>query len=156
MSVKTALFGILLTAVLFSCGRSDGDNSDNQEQRSEITPSEERIYLEMDMAQLEGAKAGDEVFVALENGDAYTLIIQRAEETMPGLTSIAANIGDMETGQAALIYRDSTLRGSVDMYAQGLSFQLNYDSETGKHYLTPRMIDELEGGEPLTPPDSRN
>lgn len=156
MRNKTTILSTILSLLLISCGNTDRSEPGTNEERSEIVradsaDTEDRIYLNLELSELEGVAAGDELEMSLDNGDSYTLIIQRAEETIPGMINIGALIEDMETGQATLIYRDGTLRGSVDMYAQGMSYQMNYDSAKGQHYIIQRIQDELEGGEPLTP-----
>jgi hypothetical protein len=150
---RNVLSLILLLALLTSCGREQQKPEASVVEQEEPSSNEQRLYFDIEMEKMNGIAAGDKLSVSLDNGEEYPLIIESVRETIPGMTSIIANVGDRDTGQAALVYRDSTLVGTVDLYSEGTSFQVYFDSETGRHYLTPRSdADELEGGEPLTPP----
>ena len=158
---RTGLILLSMIIVTAACTQSsrNGQNADVQtpENSAVNSQAEERIYFDIDLEALSAARAGDEISATLNTGETYTLSIQRAQETMPGLLSISANIGEMDNGQAALVYRDSTLRGSINMSAQGMNYQIGFDEESGRYYLTPYTgDDELEGSEPLTYPDDNN
>jgi hypothetical protein len=154
-------YTLLLTTtfLIFSaCGGSDTDSQPEAEMPQNLSEGTEmpddRLYFEMNMDEMASASAGDTLTVRLVAGDRYDLVVIRAEETMPGLLAISANVdGSMEVGQANLIYRNNELRGSVDMYRMGMKYQVYYDADTQQHYLLPRTDDDvLEGSEPLTAP----
>lgn len=157
--IPFTFFALLL--VLASCG-----GSDSQKESAEAMPEnlsdpaempEDRMYFDMDMSDLDNINAGDTLTANMVSGERYDLVVIRAEETIPGLKAISANVdGDMEIGQANLIYRNNELRGSVDMHRMGLKFQVYFDSDLEQHYLLPRTNEDiLEGSEPLTAPEDK-
>ena len=147
---------LILTLLLFvSCGKAQDEQKPAEPAESVVSVAEaDRIYFDFDISDFEEVAQGDEIMITLDDGTEYTLLIQRSQETIPGMLSIAADIGDKEFGQAALIYRDQTLRGSFDLYVEGVSYQINFDSEQNRYFMSPRDEDILEGSEPLTPPGS--
>ncbi|WP_157939414.1 hypothetical protein [Gracilimonas amylolytica] len=119
-----------------------------------------KIYVSTKLNGITEIAAGDTLRIDVnETDEMYQLIIRRIQENIPGIKSISAVIGDQETGLATLIYRDGRLSGFMDMYVTNKRWQIEYDEENNSYYLNeikPEDRDELEGGEPLTPPNEMN
>ncbi len=119
-----------------------------------------KIYVSTKLNGITEVAAGDTLRIDVnETDEMYQLIIRRIQENIPGIKSISAVIGDQETGLATLIYRDGRLSGFMDMYVTNKRWQIEYDEENNSYYLNeikPEDRDELEGGEPLTPPNGMN
>jgi len=152
---------LALILLITACGGSDTEKQADSSMPANLSEGsdlpEDRLYFDVDTTALLDISVGDTLTAALQSGEQYDMVVFRAEETIPGLLAIAANVdGDMEVGQANLIYRNNELRGSVDMHRMGLKYQVYYDSEKKQHYLLPRTNEDiLEGSEPLTAPEDK-
>ena len=85
---------------------------------------------------------------------ALTLDVRRVQETIPGITTISANIGNKETGLATLLLRDNRLTGMVELYKENKKYRVQYDTAQNASYLQkilPEEMDVLEGAKPLSP-----
>lgn len=155
MLIKKARFILLITAVLTlsaACTKSEATDEKKSTEAPQIAEVTSKIFVSIDMEEFTEAKKGDEISVSIQDGSVYTLRINRMEETMPGIVSISADIENKETGQAILILRDGKLTGSINMYGDGVSYKLDYDTEAKQHFITlidPATKDVLKGGEPL-------
>lgn len=147
---------ILILAVGVFCTKAEKPSQQEKiVQDSGVAVAPERVFIELDIAELASSKTGDEISISLADGSSYSLLIQRKEEVMPGITNISAFVNDRETGQAVLVFRDDKLAGSVNMYSEGKSYKLGYDEESEQHFLVlvdPTKKDALPGGEPLEVP----
>ena len=144
---------VFLTILMLACTKSEApkmqDAADVSEEKLVEPP---KIYLEIDIEQLNKAKNGYEIPITLEDNTGYTLKIARIEETMPGIISISGVLDNKETGQAIFILRDGKLAGSVNMFTDDESYKLAYDQESERHYISlvlPANKDKLPGSEPL-------
>lgn len=147
---------ILILAVGVFCTKAEKPSQQKQTvQDSEVASAPERIFIELDIAEVASSKVGDEISISLADGSSYSLLIQTKEQVMPGITNISAFINDKETGQAVLVFRDNKLAGSVNMYSDGKTYQLGYYEESEQHFLVlvdPTKKDVLPGGAPLEVP----
>lgn len=113
------------------------------------------LFVEVDIQALSKSNQGDSFLITLSDGTEYTLQINRIEETMPGVISIAANVNDGETGQSNLILQNEKLNGRIQMFKEGMTYQLGFEDHTNKHFiapLDPEEKDVLQGSEPLEVP----
>lgn len=146
------LFAIPVT--LLGCGDSD-------EEASKVSPDTEKtvqkVPVSLDLSVMPELSEGDTLTIKKnETDERFDLVIRRTQETIPGIMTISANVNDQQTGLATLIYRDGQLSGFMDMYESNIRWQINFDSVDSSYYLTeinPEDIDEIEGGEALTPPN---
>ncbi len=147
----------LLVVSSFACAKAEktpGESESTTQQETVQVPSQ--IFVELDMEKLSASKSGDKLSLSLSDGSTYTLQIQRIEETMPGIVAISAYINDQETGQATLILRDGKLAGSVNMYSDGISYEVGFNEDSDSHYLVPIDPDDrdvLPGGTPPEMPE---
>ncbi|MCP9291269.1 hypothetical protein [Gracilimonas sediminicola] len=150
---------------LFSCSNKEQEKEasvmkevkPNQSEPSD-TVSAEKYYLEADIEALSVLKKGDTFEVKTKEGQmALTLDVRRVQETIPGITSISANIGNKEKGLATLLLRDGRLTGMLDLYQENKKYRVQYDTERNASYIQeilPGEMDVLEGGKPLNPGES--
>jgi hypothetical protein len=119
------------------------------------TLSAEKYYFEMDLEFLSSLKRGDTFEITTTNREmALTLDVRRVQETIPGITTISANIGNKETGLATLLLRDNRLTGMVELYKENKKYRVQYDTAQNASYLQkilPEEMDVLEGAKPLSP-----
>ncbi len=147
----------LLVLGSLACAKAEkapNETASNGQEESSQTQS--KILLELDIEALTSSDPGDELSVKLADGSVYTLQIRQMEETMPGIVAISAYVNDQETGQATLILRGGKLAGSVNMYSDGINYELGFDEDSGSHYITPINPEErdvLPGGTPPEMPD---
>ena len=147
----------LLVVGSFACAKAEktpGESESSTQQ--ETVQATSQILVELDMEKLSASESGDELSFSLSDGSVYTLKIQQMEETMPGIFAISAFVDDRETGQATLILRNGKLAGSVNMYSDGMRYELGFDEDSDSHYLLPINPDErdvLPGGTPPEMPD---
>lgn len=144
----------ILIAFQFGCGSNEKRTSEN----NQLTETEStRLYVNPSLPDMSNLVQGDTLSIEVKDSEEiYWLKVRRVQETIPGIMSISAFVEDQQTGQATLIYRDGRLSGFMDMYKTNVRLQLEYDEDTKAYYLNeidPDEIDELEGGEPLTPPN---
>lgn len=147
---------LVVFVLVLACTKSDKKAQENTGEVISIPEVASKIYLDIDSEELTGAAKGGEISVSLQDGSNYTLIINRIEETMPGIVSISADVENKETGQAVLILRDGKLTGSVNMYGLGMNYKLSYDEENARHYIIqidPENRDVLQGGESIKAPN---
>lgn len=156
MKHSRLVIAILITGTL-ACAKADkASNESASYSQEESTQTQPRISLELDVEELTSSGPGDELSVTLADGSVYSLQIRQMEETMPGIVAISAYVNDQETGQATLILRDGKLAGSVNMYSDGMSYELGFDEDSGSHYIipvNPEERDVLPGGTPPEMPD---
>lgn len=84
----------------------------------------------------------------------YMLNINRIQESLPGITSISADIGGIDNAQASLIMRDGKLFGILNFYKKMTLYEVGYDTTIGMQYMKkmgPGDIDKIEGSKPLVP-----
>jgi|GEM_PF-6303607 len=147
---------IVVLVFVLACSKSETPEKESSTPAPIVQDeSVAKIYVDIESDQLTSPKNGDAISVRVEEGSMYTLYITRIEETMPGIISISANVENKEVGQAMLILRDGKLAGSVNMYSDGTSYNIAYDNEVQRHFITlvnPEKRDVLPGGEPLTAP----
>ena len=160
---KEAVLFLTLTLtsfLVFSCGKSGQENepkteASQTEALKQDTAKAERLYINFDIETLASVKKGDsfEIEVA-EKDEPLNLQIRRAQETIGGITSISANIGNGDKGQATLVLRDKKLSGIVDFFDEKKKYSLQYDSTRNSYYMLqmlPENMDVLPGSAPLTP-----
>lgn len=147
---------IVVLVFVLACSKSETPEKENSTPAPIVQDeSVAKIFVDIESDQLTSPKNGDAISVRVEDGSMYTLYITRIEETIPGIISISANVENKEVGQAMLILRDGKLAGSVNMYSDGTSYNIAYDNEVQRHFITlvnPENRDVLPGGEPLTAP----
>ncbi|MEX0846012.1 MAG: hypothetical protein WD022_12065 [Balneolaceae bacterium] len=157
---------LILIAGLFvfsnSCGnenqkaqKTSTNDMENSEVYDEAADSSSMYYIEIDLSKLEELSQGDKINLSLIDQDkSYTLVVRRAQETMPGILSISANIEDRETGLASLNFREGRLTGMLDFYKENTRYRVSYDPKKNMHFILevlPSERDEKEGGDPMTP-----
>lgn len=148
---------VLLVIGIFACTKAEKSSDESKlsvPEKKVQTP--QQIFLELDMEELSTSEVGDELPITLRDGSVYLLKIRQMEETMPGIITVSGYINDQETGQATLILRDGKLAGSVNMYSDGINYELGFDEEYNSHYLVPINPDErdvLPGGTTPEIPD---
>ena len=153
---NSLILAILLLTAGLACTKAEKPPQQEQTaEDSEKTTVYSKIFIELDMDVVTSSKAGDEIPVSLMDGSTYSLLIQRKEEVMPGISNISAFVNNSETGQAVLILRDGKLAGSVTMFSDGVNYELGFDEESERHYI--QQVDKskkdiLPGGEPLEAP----
>ncbi len=147
---------IVVVIFAFACTKSEVPEKENSSPAPDV--QEEmiaKIFVDIEADQLASPKKGDAISVMVEDGSMYTLYITRIEETMPGIISFSADVENKEVGQATLILRDGKLAGSINMYSDGTSYNVAYDNEVQRHFITlvnPENRDVLPGSEPIRPP----
>ena len=155
---KLRILQICIVAVVFviACTKQEVPEKANStpvpDVQEEMTA---KIFVDIDTNQLVSPKNGNVISVKVEDGSMYTLYITRIEETMPGIISFSADVENKEVGQAMLILRDGKLTGSVNIYSDGTSYNLAYDSEEQRHFFTtvnPDNRDVLPGSLPISAP----
>lgn len=144
---------VLLLLFFSTCNKAEKTLEETTGKSEVVNPeAEAKQFIEIDVEELKSAKEGDIIGVMLNGGPSYSLVIIRVEETMPGILSFSANVGDKNTGQATFILREGKLAGRVSMYSDGASFKLAFDEESGRHFISPinpNDRDVLPGGVPL-------
>jgi hypothetical protein len=148
------IMALSLSLVQIGCGNS---KERSPEQEAEPVEKIVKVSISPDLTPMDDLSSGDTLSIKQNESDSsYQLVIRRVQETIPGIMSISANVEDQDTGLATLIYRDGQLSGFMDMYKSNTRWQIEYDSLNSGYYLTkidPDSIDELEGGEALSPPN---
>jgi hypothetical protein len=149
------LFVFVFTVILNGCADSGEKSSKEVESEQAV----QKFNVSLDLSGISELSEGDTLSIMKnETDERYHLVIRRVQETFPGIMSISANVEDKDTGLATLIYRDGHLSGFMDMYKSNIRWEVNYDSVKNSYYLTeidPEDIDEMEGGEALTPPNEQ-
>ncbi len=149
-------FLIIIILIGLACTKAEKKSEEKtQEEQPELTEEPTKTYLEIDVIELESIEAGDEIRLELIESEMYTLIIQRAEETMQGIVSISAIVNNEETGQANLIFREGKLSGQMTMHTKGIMYNLGFDENEQLHFISPIDPEErdiLPGGEPREVP----
>lgn len=140
---------IIIAISLMGCG---------EKKTPETEPvSESEQYISLDTSNFSDLSRGDTLSIKVDDSEVkYQLVVRRVEEAIPGIMSISANVGDVETGAANLIFREGRLSGFMDIYEPNERWQIEYNDEKDAYYLKeikPEDRDELEGGVPLTPPN---
>lgn len=111
--------------------------------------------IEVDMSVVSSAKKGDSFTITKADGSrVFNLEVRRSQETIPGITSISANIEDRGTGLASLLLRDGKLSGLMDLYKERTRYRVGYDLVKGAHYvqeMPKEEMDVIQGSEPLSP-----
>lgn len=158
MEIKRGFIVLLFSAftvILLGCG-----GSEKQPQDESAAPDEnvQKVQVVMDLSAMNDLSEGDTLSITKTGPEEkkYNLVVRRVQETIPGIMSISALVADRDTGMASLIYRDGQLSGFMDMYESAVRWQINYDSTKKAYYLTEMAMDdieEMEGGEALTPPN---
>ena len=160
MKKQTSFLSIILIGlVLLACGKTEQNETpakpDSQSVQPEDTTDNERLYVNLDVAAASALKQGDTLRIGMEGQDkVFNLQIRKLQESIPGITSISANIESRDTGLATLILRDGKLSGMLDLYSQNLKYRVQYDSTRQSHYLEellPEDLDQMEGSAPLEP-----
>lgn len=157
MRSKSAYLLLSLFAIpvlLSGCGNSE-------EESSNVAPKPEKsvqkVPVSLNLSKIAQLSEGDTLTIMSNDTDErFDLVIRRTQETIPGIMSISANVNNQQTGLATLIYREGQLSGFMDMYESKIRWQVNFDSTDNGYYLTeidPEDIDEMEGGEALSPPN---
>lgn len=152
---KTKCWVLFLVVISFACSSETKTKTEAAPESKVEEQSSSKTMINLDISELAKANQGDAIEVTLQDGSSYSMIIQRKEETMPGIVSISAIINNKETGLATLILRDNKLAGNVAMYEVGLSYSVSYDEESQQHYIIevdPNEKDVLPGGDPLKAP----
>lgn len=143
---------LIIAVVIFQIGCAE-----KKAPETETVPAAEQ-YISLDISAFSDLSQGDTLSVRVDDSEvSYQLIVRRIQENIPGVVSISANVGDVETGSANLIFREGRLSGFMDIYEDGKRWQVEYNAEKDAYYLKeikPEDRDELEGGEPLTPPNN--
>ncbi len=163
MKIIPSTFVVLILVLsLFSCSKKEQKKEGSVEKEvpptqsiQEDSLSAEKLYFEADMKALGLLKKGDTFEIKTKDGEkAMTLGVRRVQETIPGITSISANIENKETGLATLLLRDGRLSGMLELYQENTKYRVKYDTVQNAPYLqemVPDELDVLEGGEPLKP-----
>lgn len=143
--------------VMVACGSSEKEEQP-QTEHADITDQKlraEHIYVEVSPSDLSTIKKGDDLLIASDDSaTSFTLNIRRVSESIPGIQSITAYVDNSETGQAALVLRDGTLSGQINLFTQKIRYQVGFDSTQNAHYVQQvhqDSLDVLEGGKPLVP-----
>ena len=156
-STSVYIAGLLIIGLMISCGKTPEQKgakvSENQPVQSEGSVATDKYFFEADSAALSALKQGDTYVISVpEQEKAFDLKVQRVQETIPGITSISANIVDRETGLATLMWRDGRLSGTLDLYKENLKYTVQFDTSRKAHFIRELKAEEtkeLEGGEPL-------
>jgi hypothetical protein len=159
---KTGFYIVVVVVgflMLTSCGKQEKKSPQTSEEPQEIQAedslSAKKEFVEVDMSTVSSIKKGESFEIKVQNEDqAFQLQVRRVQESIPGITSISANIGDRDTGLATLLLRNGKLSGILDLYKEGKSYKVGYDSTASAHYIQeilPEDRDELEGSAPLVP-----
>lgn len=162
---KRILILIALVSVLslYSCAKKEQEKQGSVMKEAQPalsapsdTVSAEKYYFETDIKAIGSLKRGDTFEITTRNGEmALTLDVRRVQQTIPGITSISANIGNKETGLATLLLRDGRLTGMAELYKENKNYRIQYNAAQNSSYIQeilPGEMDVLEGGEP---PNSR-
>lgn len=154
--INPAILVCTLLIVQYGCGSEDKKKPEVSSSESHALP---KIYVSTDLPEMSELSEGDTLKITVDETDEmYQLIVRKVQENIPGIQSISADIGNRESGLATLIFRDGRLSGFMDIYKSNKRWQIEYDDEKNAYYLNvimPEDRDELEGGEPLTPPNKR-
>lgn len=148
-----------LTCLTFlSCGQSKENGSAPDAQNTD-TVDVNLLYFQTDLSRIPELSKSDTLTFDMVNAEEdYQLIINRIQESIPGIMAISARVENIATGSASLIFREGTLSGFIDISKTNKRLQVMYDS-SGTYYLRevlPEDRNELEGSAPLTPPKDGN
>lgn len=158
--LNTAILTIVLGCLFMaSCTKTEqGKLSEAPGEPSEKTF--EKIYLTLDVGQVSSLESGDEYILRTEDEQReFVLQVQRVQETMPGIITIAANVEDRDTGLASLVIKNNRITGSLDLYKENIRYKVRFDSTSNSHYIqemTPEEREQREGGTPLLPSQNEN
>ncbi|MCH2449297.1 MAG: hypothetical protein MK198_04050 [Gracilimonas sp.] len=152
---------LVLVLSLFCCTKKEqgkeGNVTEEVHPTQSVVPdtlSAEKYYFETNLEFLSSLKRGDTFEITTTNREmALTLDVRRVQETIPGITTISANIGNKETGLATLLLRDGRLTGMVELYKENKKYRVQYDTTQNASYLQkilPEEMDVLEGAKPLS------
>ncbi len=162
------MLAVLVTGMvtMISCGEekksaeqpqalAENEQMENQPIKNSDSLSTDKELIEVDMNVVNSIKKGGSFVIRKEEGgEEFNLQVRRVQQTIPGITSISANIEDQGTGLASLLLRDGQLTGIMDLYKQKVRYRVGYDSVAGAHYVQEMLkeeMDVLQGSEPLVP-----
>jgi hypothetical protein len=131
------------------------EQMENQPVKNADSLSTDKETIDVDMSKVNSLKKGDSFIIQKADGsESFNLKVRRVQETIPGITSISANIEDQGTGLASLLLRDGKLTGLMDLYKARTRYRVGYDSVAGAHYVQEVLREEMdikEGSAPLVP-----
>lgn len=134
---------------------AENEQMENQPVKNSDSLSTEKEPIEVDMSVVNSIKKGGSFVIRKADGEeVFNLQVRRVQQTIPGITSISANIEDQGPGLASLLLRDGQLTGIMDLYKQKVRYRVGYDSVAGAHYVQEMLkeeMDVIQGSAPLVP-----
>lgn len=157
------ILSVLTVSLLFmSCGSDSEDAARSSTRQSEAMAEEEvmmperspeMVLEDLDLRAIGQLGKGDTYSIQVNDSLSFNFEVQGKNEYVKGIQSLRATLTGGEQGVVTISIQQDTLNGTILVPGKDWYWALYLDPVSGKHIVTKKEQDRIQGSEPLQPED---